>query len=1701
MGVYEEAKARISNLTNRTRRVYDAGEAIKGDSNDTKAKIKFKIMYATLEKLSEDFETQLSTIIRYQCKGAAEPDDKGETEEWQAEFEELYVGCKILADEYLPEAAVESTLNRTFFEQKPPNSTNTYFPVEKLSVPIFRGSPLEYTSFRNMFDILVHESNMSPVLKFGYLKSRLEGEPLKLIGNLMLTASNYELALSQLNARYSNRRIIAESHLDELSKAPNASHDDGDQWDPILLYLLQKKLDQNLRTQWELLVDTTEDPTVLEFVTFLTKYSKSATVCQANDKPATSRGSKLSKTTALFSDRTEQRHTFAPKRTSTNQPEKRTYTCQVCNSHPGHLLIHCPLFREKSPTERYQIIKDLKRCFNCFSAHMASECMNPKKCSECSAKHHTLLHFGDHEQVVTSAHVTVATSSTRDPHASVLLATASVVIQNEEGNHVTVRALLDSASQSSFITERCAHLLQLVRKKCDVMVQALSGTRVPVVKGSANIIIRPVDQEEPQFNVDVLILSRITGPVPSERVWSDNWPHIHGLQLADPEYSETLPIEILLGADVFPHLFLGDKREGTAGQPIAMSTVFGWVLMGKTSSAPDRNIVTMCSTMDAVDRTLQLFLENEDVPTVEKSSQADLECERIYQSTTTRQSDGRYIVHLPFQQDPPLLGKSKDVALRRLEQLENRFKRFPELRDEYHNAMKDYLALGHMSQIKVPSADEPTGAYYIPHQAVLRPESTTTRMRVVFDASAKSSSGLSLNDNLWCGEKLQQELPSIVLRFRLHPVVFTADVKQMFRQIKVTEAHRPYQRLLYRFTQNEPIQEYEMNTVMFGQKSSPFLAIRTLHKLVEDEAANMPTVREVVQHDLYVDDVATGAETEELAMELQKNLVEVFAKGQFEFRKWSSNSEKLLASIPVDHRYTQPVTLIEQESEQTKVLGLNWDPKADVLSYKYQPNPVKYSKRAILSEVARIYDPLGLLSPVTTDLKRLMKYLWLVEVGWDEPIPEEAATAWKKYHQELPVLATLKIPRLVTHTRASYELHGFSDSSEAAYAAAVYIRVTSESQTNCHLLMGKSKIAPASKVSVPRLELCGAWLLARLINYVQQHLEMLKISNVTAWTDSTVALSWIRTPTVRLKTFVANRVAKIQQLTDTKIWRHIPTRDNPADCASRGLGPNDLATHELWWKGPKFLRQPENTWPVEGTRCPDSCPEEEVEQKRITLLTQVVDDECRVLWQSDNLSKVLRLTAYLLRIVDRLRKKTIPHWTSPPTTEETDRALRSLIRWTQQAFFEDAKKAFRADRSGPVHLRRLAPFLDNEDLLRVGGCLEHALIPYTEKHPLLLPKTARLTELLIDHVHRTKGHPGPQTMQNLLLQNYWILSSRSIIKKRVHRCVPCFRAKPRPVQPFMGNLPQFRLNQIKPFSKVGVDFAGPFDVKAAMIRKIKITKAYICIFICLVTTAVHIELVSDLSTPLFIAGLNRFISRRGRCTDIYSDCGTNFVGTHRYLTEVETIIQGADFSNNVLEHQIRWHFNPPSAPHMGGIWEAAVKSTKSLLHRVIQNTVLTYEELNTVLHQVEATLNSRPLSAMSSDPSDYRTLTAGHFLTLEPLVTIPSPQDVADLVTMSSHKRWSLIQQIQYHFWTRWKNEYLHTLQERPKWNRPDKNLQLDDLVIIKEPTPPLKWSTARVIEVHPGDDGIVRVAKVKTSTEKVLTRPAVKLCPMPLRD
>lgn len=396
--------------------------------------------------------------------------------------------------------------------------------------------------------------------------------------------------------------------------------------------------------------------------------------------------------------------------------------------------------------------------------------------------------------------------------------------------------------------------------------------------------------------------------------------------------------------------------------------------------------------------------------------------------------------------------------------------------------------------------------YYILHHAVVRSESSTTRVRIVYDASAITPNGKSLNDYLYLGPKLQQDLAGIILRFRLHTVVFTTEVKQMFRQILVTPEHR----MLCRFQLTEPIGMFEMTTVTFGQRSSSFLDIITLHQLATDEGQIYPDVKRVIYNDLYVDDVATGRDSEESALQIQKDMITVFQSGCFKLRKWSSNSVKLLEAVPPEYRQTDPVTFNETKMDYTKVLGLRWEPSSDRLAYNYKLNPVRYSKRAILSEIARIYDPIGLLTLVTTTLKRLMKFLWSIGAGWDNEIPEKAAEVWSRYHHELPCLGFIFVPRKITTKGAKYEVHGFCDSSEVAYAAPVnLLSRSSDSTTSCKPLMAKSMVVSEKTLSIPRLELWGALLLARLIHYLRPNLISLDIETYTAWSDSTVTFAWI----------------------------------------------------------------------------------------------------------------------------------------------------------------------------------------------------------------------------------------------------------------------------------------------------------------------------------------------------------------------------------------------------------------------------------------------------------------------------------------------------------------------------------------------------------------------------------------------------------------
>lgn len=399
--------------------------------------------------------------------------------------------------------------------------------------------------------------------------------------------------------------------------------------------------------------------------------------------------------------------------------------------------------------------------------------------------------------------------------------------------------------------------------------------------------------------------------------------------------------------------------------------------------------------------------------------------------------------------------------------------------------------------------------------------------------------------------------------------------------------------------------------------------------------------------------------------------------------------------------------------------------------------------------------------------------------------------------------------------------------------------------------------------------------------------------------------------------------------------------------------------------------------------------------------------------------------------------------------------------------------------------------------MRVGGRLDNSDFSFNKKHPILLQSAHHFTKLLFAYKHKNLMHAGPQLLLASIREEYWPIGGRNLAKSCYHKCTRCTRMKGQIVTPLMGNLPKQRLLPGGyAFEHVGIDYAGPVMCASRQGRGCRLVKTYIAVFVCLTTKAMHLELVGDLTSNCYLLALRRFMSRRGKPIDIFSDNGTTFVGAHK---DISTFLKSncSSLSATLANDCVNFHFIPAYSPHFGGIWEAGVKSTKYHLVRVLGNCKLTYEEMNTALTQIEAILNSRPLTPLSSDPADCTPLTPGHFIIGRPLTAIPE----RDLQHQSTNHltRFQRIEQIRQHFWARWSKEFVAELQQRIKWRSCKDSLKLDSLVVVKEENmPPLKWRLGRVIAVHPGPDGIVRVADIRTSIG-VIRRSFSRICPLPV--
>ena len=423
-------------------------------------------------------------------------------------------------------------------------------------------------------------------------------------------------------------------------------------------------------------------------------------------------------------------------------------------------------------------------------------------------------------------------------------------------------------------------------------------------------------------------------------------------------------------------------------------------------------------------------------------------------------------------------------------------------------------------------------------------------------------------------------------------------------------------------------------------------------------------------------------------------------------------------------------------------------------------------------------------------------------------------------------------------------------------------------------------------------------------------------------------------------------------------------------------------------------------------------------------------------------------------------------------------------------------KSERSISTGSV-LLPLKPFIDSNGILRVGGRECQSKLSYTKIHPIILHGSHPLTTLLIRSEHLRLLHAGPTLVSTALTRRFHIVGMRKAVRSITRQCVTCRRLAAKPQSQLLGQLPLERVSPGAVFEKVGLDYAGPLLIKYGMVRRPVIVKAYVCVFVSLAVKAVHLEAVSDLTSEAFIAALRRFIARRGYPSLIWSDNGTNFVGANRELRELHEFLKQQNTAKIVSDfctsHKIEWRFIPAHGPHFGGLWEAAVKSTKFHLRRIIGGVTLTFEELTTVLAQVEACLNSRPLAAANMQDDDgIEMLTPGHFLIGHPLCALPDP--AVSFRSVSLLRRWHLCQNLVRHFWQRWSSEYLTSLNKVNKWHRPSRNLAEGDIVVLREDgMTPTTWPLGKVVKVYPGRDNLIRVVSVKTS-KGVYKRPITKM-------
>uniref|UniRef100_A0AC34GU52 Integrase catalytic domain-containing protein n=1 Tax=Panagrolaimus sp. ES5 TaxID=591445 RepID=A0AC34GU52_9BILA len=1585
--------------------------------------------------LAEDLERYIQKIVSLKAGNAErDVDDRSSSASTQKDDHIL--------DDDPPAAEKRDDLLGDFFdglsiaERKPVKYITT--PIPPLGIPKYNGEYLKWNAFWQIFDVSIHQKNYPKVSKLIALRSLLEGRALEEVDSFTVSAENYDTVVKTLKERFGNPQFLIREFDKKLNALPTAHPNARSiRFTVVAVTNICRKM-----RNFGMNVDSYSLKN--QIINKMPEKERNKLQLMLFNEPLTSMDRVLEKMkemeikAELFSPSVSQT-TFPPSKSIDKKPWNsfsQPQSCLLCGG--GHRPSQCMMYA--TPNDKVKQLQNKKYCSKCMAKdHMGNDCSRKNlSCFNCNGPHLAFLCLKSIARNNTKAMLSV------NRNQSTLLTKRVDITNPDRGLSVPATLFFDSGAQRSYVTNKLVKSLDLPAVNQErLSVQGFGGKKLVYTSDLIKIRIQTVDGFKDIF-------------ANSTKKISDHLPVVQKDDVDRYSESKEVP-DILIGMDYF-YQFISHSKELEPGL-FAVDSIVGEMYAGTIPTARCKTVSSLIidSKMNNVPDQCETFWKLETMGIVD-SSKMEEDDKLVQQNfeSSVQFKDSRYYVSWPFKANVDRLQSNAGVAIARLRSSAKKIAEDPEFAQQAQSMIADQKKRGTIEL--APKLPQGKVVHYLPHHPVFTPEKTTTKVRMVFDGSAKPSTDeLCLNDCLFRGPIDMPEIPGLLCRLRKAKILVTGDIEKAFHQVYLNEVDRDAVRFFWLKDFSKPVEPdnlvaYRFVGIPFGKR------IQKLLDLLEN---------------IFVDNIFLLEDDSEEAVKMFNLVRDCFLEASMNVREWLSNDSTTLKSVPEE---------IRQNSTVTKVLGLQWDTVADTLSIelKNKTTPKKWTKRNVLKFIAAAYDPLGFLSPVTIKGRIFMQKLFLEELKWDDALPPALVDEWKKIMELWN--GSIAFPRrLIQETfpaAAGIEIHVFADASKDAYCAAAYLRIPTPNGFETPLVFAKTRLQPIKKIlTIPKMEVMGIWLAAKIGSYVAKEMKVDRAAKFI-WTDSQISVCWFKK--LPKDVFVANRM---KEVLDSKAeCLFVPGKMNPADLGTRGIKLDDLRKENIWWNGPEFLKKPREEWP----KAPDFGAD--LTQTVIALVgLSNITETCN--FAATNVDRPYPVDEdiswdELKKQVARAMKKS-----DDVQVEDMNNAERAIIIQEQEIYVKS------------IDVKQLKLVKDDEGIYRTHYRFDHAEL--LNANPVFIPKKSPVAKMICLDTHKKLQHAGTPHTLSKIREKYWIPSGRATVIKCINICVDCkyWRSKPFSL-PQMPQLPASRVVRSKPFQNVGIDYCGPFKVKE------KAEKIWIILFTCFGTRLIHLEHVSTMTSEDFLLSFRKFVARRGAPHYILSDNAKQFKTAANALEEIwKKAIKDEKSIDYMLKNDICWDFITERAPWKGGLYERLVALVKNSLKICVGKKSINLNEFSALLCEIESTLNTRPLTYVHGKesfvirPADfiYPSIALNMPTTADDnQSTDPSymPSNVAGGEVLAE-KYFKSLQHVD-RFWKLWANDYLNMLRERNGGEHKNargaqqRNPVVGEYVLVSEAdTPRGSWKIAKIVDVIQSADKEIRSCEIQY-VDGFITRRAI---------